>query len=186
MFKRLIIPILFSLLLLEAHAKNPTVLMKTNLGNLEIELFEKKAPVTVKNFLSYVNDGTYNGTIFHRVIKDFIIQGGNYDELLAPRKSKAPIINEANNGLKNLKGTLSMARRVGKDTATNQFFINARNNSVLDYVDKSDQGSGYAVFGKVIKGIDIIEKINNRPTQRRGVFPKLPLKNIVIDSITVK
>jgi len=186
MFKRLIIPILFSLMLFKAHAKNPTVLMKTNLGTLEIELYEKKAPVTVKNFLSYVKDGTYNGTIFHRVIKDFIIQGGNYDEQLLPRNKKAPIINEANNGLKNLKGTLAMARRVGKDTATNQFFINITNNSVLDYVDKSDQGYGYAVFGKITKGMSIVEKINKRATQRRGVFPKLPVKNIVIDSVTIK
>ncbi len=173
-------------MLFEAHAKNPIVLMKTNLGTLEIELFESKAPVTVKNFLSYVKDGTYNGTIFHRVIKDFIIQGGNYDEQLVPRKNKGPIINEAKNGLKNLKGTLAMARRVGKDTATNQFFINVKDNSVLDFVDKSDQGFGYAVFGKITKGLSIVEKMNKRATQRKGVFPRLPVKNIVIDTVTIK
>lgn len=190
MFKKLITSILFSLILGNAYAvtdkKNPIVIMKTTRGPIEIELFEKKAPVTVKNFLGYVKDGTYNGTIFHRIIKDFIIQGGHYDVKLTPRKRKKPIINEASNGLRNAKGTLSMSRRVGKDTATNQFFINVRDNKVLNHVDKTDQGYGYAVFGKIIKGYDIMEKLNKVPTRRKGVFPKLPVKNVVIDSIKLK
>ena len=190
MFNTLIISILFSLILGNAYGntdeKNPIVVMKTTRGPIEIELFKKKAPVTVKNFLGYVKEGSYNGTIFHRIIKDFIIQGGHYDVKLTPRKRKMPIINEASNGLRNTKGTLSMSRRVGKDTATNQFFINVRDNKVLNHVDKTDQGYGYAVFGKIIKGYDIMEKLNKAPTRRKGVFPKLPLKNIVIDSIELK
>lgn len=186
MLKVSLICILFSMHLGLAHAKNPKVLMKTNLGDIEIELFEDKAPVTVKNFLGYVKEGAYNGTIFHRLIENFIIQGGHYDEKLVPRNRKKPIINEANNGLKNVKGTLAMSRRIGKDTATNQFFINVRNNSVLDHVDKTDQGFGYAVFGKITKGYGLMEKINKMKTQRKGLFPKLPVRNIVIQSVSLK
>ena len=185
-FKGLIF-ILFSILSISAaFASNPTIVIKTSMGTLEAELFQDKAPKTVENFLDYVREGSYNGTIFHRVIKDFIIQGGNYDAKLNPRKRKAAIINEADNGLKNKKGTLAMSRRILKNSATNQFFINMKDNIVLDHGDKTDQGFGYAVFGKIISGMKTLEKINSAKTERRGVFPKLPVKNIVIKSITIK
>ncbi len=185
-FKGLIF-ILFSMVFAStAMAKNPVVIIKTTVGTLEAELYLDKSPKSVENFLSYVKDGTYNGTIFHRVIEDFIIQGGNYDIELNPRKRRAPVKNEADNGLKNVKGTLSMSRRIKKDSATNQFFINMKDNIVLNHVDKTDQGFGYAVFGKITKGNKYLEKINSVSTQRRGVFPKLPVKNVVIKSIVLK
>ncbi|MFT6067712.1 MAG: peptidyl-prolyl cis-trans isomerase A (cyclophilin A) [Bacteriovoracaceae bacterium] len=179
--------ILFSTLFASAAlAANPTIVIKTSVGTLEAELYSDKAPKTVENFLSYVKDGSYNGTIFHRVIKDFIIQGGNYDVNLNPRKRKAPVLNEADNGLKNEKGTLAMSRRIQKNSATNQFYINMKDNIVLNHVDKTDQGFGYAVFGKIIKGQKYLDKINSMDTQRRGVFPKLPVRNVVIKSIEIK
>lgn len=187
MFKRSIITILFSLVWsVTSSASNPEAVINTNLGKIEIELFQDKSPVTVKNFISYVTDGSYNGTIFHRVIGNFIVQGGHYDINLAPRKRKSPIINEASNGLKNKRGTLAMSRRIGKDSATNQFFMNINDNKVLDHVDNTDEGYGYAVFAKITKGIDILKKIGKVETRRKGVFPKLPLKNIIIDSIEIK
>lgn len=185
-FKGLIL-ILFSIFFGSvALADNPVVIIKTSIGTLEAELFKDKAPKSVENFLSYVNDGSYNGTIFHRVIKDFIIQGGNYDVKLNPRKRRAAVLNEADNGLKNNKGTLSMSRRIQKNSATNQFFINMKDNIVLNHVDRTDQGFGYSVFGKITKGVKVLSKINSLKTQRRGVFPKLPVKNVVIKSIEVK
>lgn len=187
MLNRYLIYILFSLnLIAVSHAANPTAVINTNLGPMEIELFQDKAPVTVKNFLTYVEEGSYNGTIFHRVIEGFIIQGGHYDVNLSPRNRKNPIINEASNGLKNNRGTLSMSRRVGKDSATNQFFININDNKVLNHSDNTDQGYGYAVFAKITKGLSLLNKISKAQTRRRGVFPKLPVKNIVIDSIEIK
>jgi len=187
MFKKVKILIFLSLIWSHlALAKNPIVIMKTSMGELEIELFKDKAPLTVKNFLSYMKDGSYNGTIFHRVIQDFIIQGGHYDEQLTPRKRKKPIINEASNGLKNIRGTLAMSRRTQRNSATDQFFINLSNNPALDHVDDTDQGFGYAVFGKIKKGIKILSKINKVQTSRKGVFPRLPVKNVVINSIEVK
>jgi cyclophilin family peptidyl-prolyl cis-trans isomerase len=185
-FKGLIL-ILFSIFFASsAFADNPIVTIKTSNGTLEAELFQDKAPKSVENFLSYVNDGSYNGTIFHRVIKDFIVQGGNYDGQLNPRKKRASVLNEADNGLKNRKGTLAMSRRIQKNSATNQFFINMKDNIVLNHVDTTDQGFGYAVFGKITKGIKVLNKINSAKTERRGVFPKLPVKNVVIKSIELK
>lgn len=170
-----------------ASAKNPVVLMETTLGNIKIELFQKEAPISVKNFLDYVNSGFYNGTIFHRVIPNFMAQGGGYTDALKKKPgSKAPIKNEAGNGLKNDRGTLAMARTGIVDSATSEFFINVVNNAFLNHQDDTQRGYGYAVFGKVIEGMDVVDKIVNTPQQAiNGLFQNLPTKAVVIKSVSV-
>lgn len=163
--------------------QNPVVLMETNMGNVKIELFPDKAPITVKNFLEYVNSGFYNGTIFHRVINNFMIQGGGFTEQLQPKQTKAPIKNEANNGLKNKRGSIAMARTMIVDSATAQFFINQKDNVFLDHRDNSMQGFGYAVFGQVIEGMDVVDKIANVKTGMNKGFQDVPVSPVVIKSV---
>ena len=164
-------------------AGNPKVKMATSKGDIVIELYADKAPVTVENFLRYVNDGAYDGTIFHRVIKGFMNQGGGFTPDLQKRP---PIKNEADNGLKNTRGTIAMARTSDPNSATNQFFINTADNDFLDHKSKSMQGWGYAVFGKVTEGMDVVDSIAGVKTGPRGPFRSdVPLENIEILSIKV-
>ncbi len=167
-----------------AAQSNPKVLMKTTKGDITIELYPDKAPITVNNFLSYVNDKFYDGTIFHRVIKGFMIQGGGLTEDLAEKPAKAPIQNEAKNGLKNKRGTIAMARMPEPHTASSQFFINHANNSFLDYGEASD-GWGYCAFGKVIAGMDVVDAIATSPTMTKSGMGDVPRETIKILSVTV-
>jgi len=162
----------------------PVVLMSTSMGEVKIELYEKEAPETVKNFLAYVNDKFYDGTIFHRVIPGFMIQGGGFTAAMEQKPTKPPIKNEAGNGLKNDTGTLAMARTSDPDSATAQFFINVKNNDFLNR-DKAQDGVGYAVFGKVIEGMDVVHKIEQVQTSRKGMYADAPVESVLIKSITV-
>lgn len=164
--------------------KNPVVTMETNLGNVKIELFEKEAPISVANFLEYTKSGFYSGTVFHRVIANFMIQGGGFTPDFKQKPTNAPIRNEAGNGLKNQRGTVAMARTGMVDSATAQFFINVVNNDFLNQRDKTQQGYGYAVFGKVVEGMDVVDKIAAMKTVRRG-FPDVPEKQVLINSIRI-
>ncbi len=170
---------------LPVAAHDPIVQMVTSLGTVELELFPDKAPVTVKNFLDYVNSGFYNGTIFHRVIPGFMIQGGGFEPGMRQKPTRAPIPNEAGNGLRNTVGTIAMARTSDPNSATAQFFINTADNPFLDHRDDSTQGWGYAVFGKVIKGMNVVSKIEAVPTGTRGSFANVPLRDVVIRKMTV-
>lgn len=161
---------------------NPMVLVKTSMGSFKIELFEKEAPITVKNFLNYVDKKFYDGTIFHRVMPGFVIQGGGFDKNMMQKSTLAPIKNEAKNGLKNLRGTLSMARTNDINSATSQFFVNVKSNASLDHV--SEAQFGYAVFGKVVQGMDVIDKITAVKTGNKGPHQNVPEKPIVIESMT--
>jgi len=167
-----------------AAATQPKVRVTTNLGAIDLELYADKAPKTVKNFLAYVDTGTYNGTIFHRVIKGFMIQGGGFDRNLILRPTRSPIRNEADSGLTNAVGTIAMARTNLPDSASNQFFINTANNGFLDFQSKTPQGWGYTVFGKVTRGMDIVRKIEATPTRAVGRFQALPVNTITIKSIS--
>ena len=166
----------------ENEVKNPVVRIVTSKGDIWVELDAKKAPVSVKNFLDYTKDGFYNGTIFHRVIKGFMIQGGGMTPDMQQKKTKAPIKNEAANGLKNKRGTIAMARTNIPDSATSQFFINHTDNPFLDFRDPSPRGIGYAVFGKVIKGMDVVDAIAVTPTRKPG---DVPVETVVIKSVTL-
>jgi peptidyl-prolyl cis-trans isomerase A (cyclophilin A) len=168
----------------EGAVKNPVVLMDTNLGKIKIELFEKEAPISVANFLEYAKNGQYDGTIFHRVIAGFMIQGGGFTSDLKQKPTRAPIKNEATNRLKNDRGTLAMARTGIVDSATAQFFINVVNNDFLNNRDTTVQGYGYAVFGKVVDGMDVVDKIAKVKTVRR-MFPDVPETDVVIKSVKV-
>ena len=165
----------------EAAAKNPVVLMETSLGNIKIELFEKEAPISVKNFLEYVNSGYYNGTIFHRVIGNFMIQGGGFTADMRMKKTNPPIKNEAANGLKNDVGTIAMARTGAPDSATSQFFINVVNNNGLNR--PNPDGNGYAVFGKVIDGMKVVDDIKMSPTGMVKGMQDVPETPVVINSV---
>jgi peptidyl-prolyl cis-trans isomerase A (cyclophilin A) len=173
---------------------NPVVLMKTSMGNISIELFQDKAPITVKNFLSYVDEKYYDNTVFHRVIKNFMIQGGGFvaSEPIKEKKTQPPIKNEADNGVANDRGTIAMARTNDPNSATSQFFINVKDNAFLN---RSANNPGYAVFGKVIEGMDIVDKIQNVSTgnapaiARAGdkemptTFQDVPKTEVVVESI---
>lgn len=159
------------------------VRMETSLGNIELELDTARAPLTVKNFLGYVDKGDYNGTIFHRVIRGFMIQGGGYDEKLAMRPQRPPIRNEADNGLKNVTGTIAMARTGDPHSASNQFFINTVDNDGLDYRDKTISGWGYTVFGRVTRGMDVVKKIESVTTTVYGPFQNFPRPAVVIKRV---
>lgn len=177
----LILLLSFNSVLMAAPVK---VLMETSLGNVTLELDADKAPKTVENFLRYVDEGFYNGTIFHRVIYDFMVQGGGFTPDFKKKKTHAPIRNEADNGLKNAKGTIAMARTSDPHSATAQFFINHKNNRFLDFTSKDFKGWGYTVFGKVVSGMDVIDKIAEQPTSVRGpALQNAPSKNIIIKSI---
>mgnify|MGYP001815775902 FL=1 len=168
-----------------AQAENPRVKMETSKGTMIIELYPDKAPKTVANFLQYVNDGAYDGTIFHRVIKDFMNQGGGFTADFKKVDTRDPIQNEADNGLKNKKYTVAMARTGQPHSATNQFFINTADNDFLDHTGKSMRGWGYTVFGKVIEGQNIAGAISRVPTGPGGPFQKdVPSKTITINKMT--
>jgi len=158
----------------------PQVLLETNHGNIVIELFPDKAPETVKNFLRYVNEGFYDGTLFHRVIKDFMIQGGGYTVNMQRKITRAPIRNEADNGLRNRIGYVAMARANDPHSATSQFFINVANNSFLDFREKTPRGYGYTVFGRVIKGMRVVNKIRQVPTGQQHGMQDVPLTPVII------
>lgn len=164
----------------DGTSKMPQVKLETSLGDIVVELNAEKAPVTVANFLSYVNDGFYNGTIFHRVIGHFMIQGGGFDEDFQQKQTKAPIENEADNGLSNERGTLAMARTNDPHSATAQFFINVVDNDFLDFKGKAPSGWGYAVFGKVVEGMDVVDKIREVKTGMRGPHQDVPVDDVVI------
>ncbi|MGH7857125.1 MAG: peptidylprolyl isomerase [Candidatus Binatia bacterium] len=164
---------------------NPQVEMKTSVGTLQLELYKDKAPVTVDNFLGYAKDGHYDGTIFHRVIAGFMIQGGGFTPEMKQKDTKAPIKNEATNGVKNETGTLAMARTNVVDSATAQFFINVKDNDFLNHRDQTPQGFGYTVFGKVIQGMDIVRQIEGVQTGSKGGHQDVPVKPVVIESVRV-
>jgi peptidyl-prolyl cis-trans isomerase A (cyclophilin A) len=157
--------------------------METSLGTLQIELFQDKAPISVKNFLEYVNAGFYNGLLFHRVIPKFMVQGGGFDVNMKQPATRPPIKNEAKNGVKNLRGTLAMARTSDVDSATAQFFINVVDNAFLD---NGPKGFGYAVFGKVTQGMDVVDKICAVLTKNVGMYENVPEKPVQIVSAKVK
>jgi cyclophilin family peptidyl-prolyl cis-trans isomerase len=169
----------------QAPAAATKVLMKTSKGDITIELYPTKAPVTVKNFLGYVKDGFYNGTIFHRVIPGFMIQGGGLSAEMHEKSGKAQIKNEAGNGLKNLRGMMAMARTSEVDSATCQFFINLKDNGFLDHKDSTAEGFGYCVFGKVIAGMDVVDAIAAVKTGNRGPYENVPREPITILSVEV-
>jgi peptidyl-prolyl cis-trans isomerase B (cyclophilin B) len=165
----------------QADDAHPKVRLETNLGNIVLELDRVKAPKTVENFLAYVNSGFYNDTIFHRVIDGFMIQGGGFTQDFEKKPTRPPIENEANNGLKNVIGTIAMARTSAPHSATSQFFINVANNDFLDYRAPTMRGWGYTVFGKVIEGMDVVDKIRKIPTGPGGPFRKdVPQKPVII------
>lgn len=164
---------------------NPIVVMETNHGTMEIELNNEKAPISTANFLKYTDEGFYNGTIFHRVISDFMIQGGGFAEDMKQKPTKEQIKNEAKNGLKNDRGTLAMARTNVVDSATAQFFINVKDN---DFLNHSGEGPryGYAVFGKVISGMDVVDKIRAVPTTTKSMHENVPVSPVIIKSVKRK
>ncbi len=161
-----------------------TVELQTTAGVIRLELDEAKAPITVANFLNYVNAGHYNGTVFHRVIKGFMIQGGGFEPGLKQKPTQGEIQNEANNGLKNDKYTIAMARTSAPHSASAQFFINATNNDFLNFKSESPQGWGYAVFGKVVAGSEVVDAIEKVKTGRKGFHDDVPLEDVVITQAT--
>ncbi len=166
-----------------AIAANPQVVVETNQGNFIVELYPDKAPKTVANFLDYVNSGFYKDTIFHRVISSFMIQGGGFTATMAEKETRAPIINEASNGLSNTVGTVAMARTSDPNSATAQFFINLKDNQFLNYRGPEPELIGYCVFGRVLKGMDIVREIAATPTGFVGGYGDVPKTPIVIQSI---
>ena len=168
-----------------AAAANPQVELRTSAGTIVIELDRDKAPASVENFLQYVKDGHYNGTIFHRVIPGFMVQGGGFTPDMREKPTRGQIKNEAGNGLRNLNGTLAMARTPDPHSASSQFFINVSDNAFLDFKAPTQQGYGYAVFGKVVKGMDIVNGIVAMPTATKGMHQNVPVKPIVIERAQV-
>jgi len=167
-----------------ALAADPQVDIKTNAGTIRLELYPEKAPKTVENFLQYVKDGHYDGTVFHRVIDGFMIQGGGFDKSYSQKSTRKPVQNEAKNGLKNDVGTIAMARTSDPHSASAQFFINVKNNDFLNY--PGQDGWGYAVFGKVVSGMDVVTKIAKTPTGSGGPFRSdVPKEPVIIESATV-
>jgi peptidyl-prolyl cis-trans isomerase B (cyclophilin B) len=169
-----------------AASGNPRVSLATTQGTIVLELDKGSAPVSVDNFLKYVNAGHYDGTIFHRVIDGFMIQGGGYTPEMVGKATRAPIMNEAPNGLKNTRGTVAMARTGDPHSATAQFFINVADNAALDHIATTDSRSwGYAVFGKVVEGMDVVDKIKAMPTRKEGMMENLPVETVLIEKAEV-
>lgn len=168
-----------------AQAQNPQVEMRTSMGVIVLELQPENAPETVKNFLQYVKDGFYNGTIFHRVIADFMIQGGGFTPDMQQKKTRDPIKHEGGNGLRNQVGSIAMARTAEPNSATSQFFINVVDNQMLDFRGPGAQEIGYCVFGRVIKGLDVVNKIRNVPTTRKGPHGDVPVQPVLIERVTL-
>jgi len=169
----------------QAERHNPMVKLTTSMGDITVELYADKAPESVANFLAYTKDGFFSGTVFHRVIPGFMIQGGGLNKDLHPKATKDPIRNEADNGLKNLKYTLAMARTPDPHSATAQFFINVADNEFLNFAAKTPQGWGYAVFGKVVEGQDVVDKIAAVPTGRKGYHEDVPTTPVLIEKAEV-
>jgi peptidyl-prolyl cis-trans isomerase A (cyclophilin A)/peptidyl-prolyl cis-trans isomerase B (cyclophilin B) len=185
---RLLTAILLLLCSLSAGiaAANPQVEFKTNVGSFVVELYADKAPATVDNFLRYVNDGFYRGTMFHRVIPGFVVQGGGYTKDYQQKPTREPVKNEAGNGLKNVTATLAMARTSDPHSATSQFFINLKDNSFLDHRAPNPREYGYTVFGRVVKGMDVVEKIAAIPTGAGGPFPaEVPQQAVIVEETKV-
>jgi peptidyl-prolyl cis-trans isomerase B (cyclophilin B) len=178
----LALPLAFAFGSAAAADKNPVVVVNTSLGNFKVELYPDKAPTTVKNFLNYVDTKFYDGTVFHRVIPSFMIQGGGFEPGMKEKEAGKPIKNESANGLSNARGTLAMARTPEPDSATAQFFINVKDNPFLDRAKAADR-VGYCVFGKVIDGMDVVDKIKDVETGNRGIHRDVPVKDVVINSI---
>ncbi|WP_392562687.1 peptidylprolyl isomerase B [Orbus sturtevantii] len=162
------------------------IIFHTNKGDIKIETFADKAPETVKNFIEYCKEGFYDNTIFHRVINNFMIQGGGFEPGMKQKKTKAPIKNEAANGLKNTVGTLAMARTNDPHSATAQFFINVVDNDYLDFRSPDANGFGYCVFAKVVDGLDVVDQIKSVKTGRSGMHADVPVEDVVIKSVTVE
>lgn len=165
---------------------NPQVIINTSKGNIVLELYPEKAPKTVENFLNYARSGHYDGTIFHRVIPNFMIQGGGFTPEMKNKRTDPPVQNEADNGLKNKRGTVAMARTRNPHSATAQFFINTKNNTFLDHRGKTSQGWGYTVFGKVVDGMDVVDVISTVKTGTKGRMANVPVEPVVIIKMTVK
>ena len=165
---------------------NPVVVISTSLGEFTVELFKDKAPVSVENFLGYADAGFYEGTIFHRVKSGYVVQGGGFTPEMVEKTSRAPIQNEATNGLKNTRGTLAMARTRALRSATSQFYVNLANNAELDHRGYSPSDFGYAVFGRVLSGMDVIDAIAKVPTGTNGEHEDVPTTPVVIQKVTVK
>ncbi len=163
-----------------SERSHPLIKLETSMGEIVLELDEDKAPKTVASFLSYVADGHYDGTVFHRVIDGFMIQGGGFTADMEQKSAQSPIENEADNGLKNESYSVAMARTQDPHSATAQFFINVKNNDFLNHTSKTEKGWGYAVFGKVVKGHDVVNKIKAVPTGRKGVFDDVPQTPVTI------
>lgn len=168
----------------EKKMGNPVVTMTTSKGDIKIELFEKKAPITVGNFLQYVDDEFYNGTIFHRVISGFMIQGGGFEENMEQKETRSPIEIESDNGVRNDRGTIAMARTMDPNSATAQFFINLVDNDFLNFTSPDVRGYGYAVFGKVVEGLDVVDDIASVKTGMAAGHQDVPKDDIVILSVT--
>ena len=162
------------------------VTINTTFGSIKLELDAERAPVTVANFLAYAKDGFYDGTIFHRVIDDFMIQGGGFDSDMAQKSTGEPIENEADNGLKNDFGTIAMARTMDPHSATAQFFINVKDNDFLNHSEKSMQGWGYAVFGKIVEGKEVLDRIRAVPTTSRSGHQDVPVDPVLIESVHIE
>lgn len=169
----------------EVTPASQIAIIKTNVGNIHIQLDSKQAPKTVANFINYAQSGFYNNTIFHRVIDGFMIQGGGFDANMKRKVTQRPILNEADNGLKNTRGSIAMARTSDPHSATSQFFINVNNNSNLDFTSKTTRGWGYAVFGSVIQGMDIVDTIRKTATGAHGFHQNVPLSPIIIEAVTI-
>ena len=177
----LMTPLLTAVMAASPAADQTTrVRLETTEGNIVLQLDRQQAPMTVDNFLAYVNDGFYDGTIFHRVIGDFMIQGGGYTADLSRKQTRAPIENEADNGLKNSRGTIAMARTGDPHSASAQFFINVKDNTMLNYTAANKRGWGYAVFGRVVEGMDVVDKIRAQATGVKAGFRDVPIETIVI------
>lgn len=168
-----------------AQAAPTQVTVETSKGDMTLELYSDKAPKTVENFLRYVNEGFYDGTIFHRVIDGFMVQGGGFSADMERKETHAAIMNEADNGLRNIVGTIAMARTGDPHSATSQFFINVANNSSLDFREKTPRAWGYAVFGRVIKGMDVLKAIKGVNTTSRGPYQNVPVETITINKVSV-
>jgi len=162
---------------------HPVVIIKTSLGTIDVELFADKAPKTVENFLAYVKAGHYDGSVFHRVIAGFMVQGGGFDKAMNKKSTRAPVVNEAGNGLKNLTGTIAMARTADPDSATAQFFINVADNESLN---RATGNAGYTVFGKVVAGLDVVKKLEAAQTSTQNGMRDVPVTQLVIESVRLK
>ena len=187
MSKRVLLIIFTTFFFFSSHAiaANPHAVIKTSAGDIEAELYQDKAPISVNNFINYANSDFYNNTIFHRVIAGFMVQGGGFDTKMVQKKVGAPIKNEASNGLKNTRGTIAMARTSVVDSATSQFFINLVDNDYLDHKGTAPATYGYTVFGKVTKGMDIVDKMAKVKTGRAGMHHDVPVEPITIFSVKV-